>query len=82
MQFHNLAEKTFYAIKRARPDTFTAVRFVTTIVRAPDLEDWDKMVHMMRYIRGARTLPLIVSANGSSILKWWVDSSFDVHPNM
>ena len=26
--------------------------------------------------------PLILSANGSGILKWWVDASFAVHPNM
>ena len=37
---------------------------------------------MMKYIRGTRTLPLIISANGSGILKWWVDASFAVHPNM
>jgi hypothetical protein len=36
----------------------------------------------MRYIRGTHAMPLIVSANGSSILKWWVDASFVVHPNM
>ena len=40
------------------------------------------MVHMMRYIRVMRSLPLILVANGSGILKWWVDSSFAVHPNM
>jgi hypothetical protein len=27
-------------------------------------------------------LPLILNANGSGILKWWVDASFAVHPNM
>jgi hypothetical protein len=27
-------------------------------------------------------MPLILSANGSGILKWWVDTSFAVHPNM
>ena len=37
---------------------------------------------MMRYIRGTRALPLILSANGSGILKWWVDASFAVHTNM
>ena len=29
-----------------------------------------------------RTLPLILSANGSGILKWWVDALFAVHTNM
>ena len=40
------------------------------------------MAYMMRYIRGMRTLPLITNANGIGILKWWVDASFAVHPNM
>ena len=39
-------------------------------------------MHLMRYIRGAWKLPLILSADGSHILKWWVDASFAVHPNL
>ena len=68
--------------KRSRPDTCTAFAFITTVLQAPDLDDWFKMVHMMRYIRGMRTLLLILSSNGRSILKWWVDTSFAVHPIM
>jgi hypothetical protein len=82
VQFHNLVAKTLYATKRARPDTCTAIAFLTTRVRAPDKDDWKKLVHLMRYIRGTRNLPLILSANGSGILKWWVDASFAVHPNL
>jgi hypothetical protein len=82
VQFHNLVAKTLYATKRARPDTCTAIAFLTTRVRAPDKDDWTKLVHLMKYLRGTRTLPLILSANGSGILKWWVDASFAVHPNM
>jgi hypothetical protein len=40
------------------------------------------LVHLMKYLRGTRTLPMILSANGTSILKWWVDAAFAVHPNM
>lgn len=80
--FHNIVAKTLYATKRARPDTCTSVSFLTTRVREPDKDDWKKMCHLMRYIRGTRKLPLILSANGTSILKWWVDASFAVHPNM
>ena len=36
----------------------------------------------MRYVRGTHTMPLILSANGTGILKWWVDASFAVHPNL
>jgi hypothetical protein len=82
VEFHNLVAKTLYSTKRARPDTCTAITFLTTRVRAPDKYDWNKLVHLMRYIRGTRTMPLILSANGIVILKWWVDASFTVHPNM
>jgi hypothetical protein len=71
-----------YATKRARPDTCTANAFLTTRVPEPDKDNWTKLLHMIRYIRGTRTMPLILSANGSGILKLWVDASFAVHPNM
>jgi hypothetical protein len=82
VEFHNLVAKTLYATKRARPDTCTAIAFLTTRVREPDKDDWKTLVHMMRYIRGSRKMPLILSANDRYILKWWVDASFAVHPNL
>ena len=36
----------------------------------------------MKHVRGTKDLPLRLSANGSGILKWWVDALFAVHPNM
>jgi hypothetical protein len=27
-------------------------------------------------------MPLVLSADGSGVLKWWVDASFAVHPNL
>jgi hypothetical protein len=82
VEFHNLVANTLYATKRARPDTCTTIAFLTTIVSEPDKDDCTKLVHMMRYIRGTFTMPLILSDNGSGILKWWVDALFAVHPNM
>jgi hypothetical protein len=82
VEFHNLVTNILYATKRAMPDTCTAITFLTTRVRSPDKDDWTKLVHLMRYIRGTHTMPLILSANGRGILKWWVDASITVHPNM
>jgi hypothetical protein len=82
VKFHNLVANTLYATKRARPDTCTAIAFLTKRVRESNKDYWTKLVNMMRYIRGTLTMPLILSANGSGILKWWVDASFAVHPNM
>ena len=79
---HMIVAKTLYATKRARPDTCTSIAFLTTRVREPDKDDWSKLRHLIRYLRGSKELPLILSANGSGILKWWIDGSFAVHPNI
>jgi hypothetical protein len=51
-------------------------------VWAPNKDDWNKLTHLMKYLRGMRMLPLTLSANRTGILKWWVDAAFAVHPNM
>ena len=81
-EFHSLVAKVLFATKRARPDTATSVSYLTTRVREPDKQDWGKMVHLMKYLRGTKDLALTLSADGSGILKWYVDGSFTVHPNM
>jgi hypothetical protein len=81
-EFHNMVAKTLYATKRDRPYTCSAITFLTTRVRESYKENWNKLVHLMRYIRVTHTMLMILSANGSGILKWWVDASFAVHPKM
>jgi hypothetical protein len=82
IEFHNLVAKTLYATTQARPDTCTAIAFLAKRVQAPDKDNWNKLTHLMKYLRGMRMLPLTLSANGTGILKWWVDATFAVHPNM
>ena len=36
----------------------------------------------MQYLYGTKDLPLILGADGTGIIKWFVDASFAVHPNM
>jgi hypothetical protein len=82
VEFYNLVAKTLYATKRARPNTCTATAFLMTRVQAPNKDDWNKLTHLMKYLRDTRTLELILSANETGILKWWVDAAFAVHPNI
>jgi hypothetical protein len=53
-EFHNLVAKTLHVSKRARPDASTAIAFLTTRVRAPDIDN---------YLRVNRLCPLIMSAD-------------------
>ena len=81
-QFHSLVAKMLFAAKRARPDIGTAVSFLTTRVKEPNKDDWFKLVHLMKYVRSTKDLPLTLSANGSGMLKWWIDGSHGVHPTL
>ena len=80
--FHNIVAKALYVMKRARPDISVAIAFLTTRVRSPDQQDWEKLSHLMQYLHGTKDLPLILGADGTGIVKWFVDASFAVHPNM
>ena len=74
--------KILFATKWVRPDKCTEVSFLAARVRESDNDDWDKLVHIMKYISGTSNLPLILSANGSGILKFWIDGSITVYPKM
>jgi hypothetical protein len=62
VEFHKIVANTLYSTKRSRSDTYTAITFLTMRVRVPGKDDWNKLVHLMRYIRGTHTMPPILSA--------------------
>jgi len=42
--FHHITAKLLFLAKRARPDILTTVAFLTTRVKDPDEDDWNKLV--------------------------------------
>ena len=59
-----------------------AIAFLTMRVRYPNTDDWEKLSHLVEYLRGDRDRPLILGADNEGMLTWYVDASFAVHPNM
>jgi hypothetical protein len=57
--FHTIVAKTLYVTKRARPNTYLEIAFLTTRVRAPDTDDWEKLCHLMEYLRGDHDQPYV-----------------------
>jgi hypothetical protein len=80
--FHTIAAKILYMMKRARPNTCLSVAFLSTRVRAPDRDDWEKLRHLVEYLRKDNIRPLVLGANNDGLLMWYVDALFAVHPNM
>jgi hypothetical protein len=80
--FHSNVAKLLYLALRARPDILVTVAFLTTRVSSPDIDDLGKLKRVMRYLRDTRNLALTLEASGDGAIRWWVDASFGVHPNM
>ena len=80
--FHNIVAKVLNLLKWLRPNILVAIAFLTTLVRETDVEDWKKLGHMVDYLCSSKDLPLLLGADKTGIIKWYVDASFAVHPNM
>lgn len=80
--FHNIVAKALYLVKQARPDASIAIAFLTTRVCSPDVDDWQKLEHLVEYLQSTVNMPLILGGNESGVLNWYVNASFAVHANM
>jgi hypothetical protein len=65
--FHTIVAKTLYVTKRARPDTCLSIAFLTTRLSAPDRDDWEKLRHLVEYLRKDHARALVLGAK-----KQWV----------
>jgi hypothetical protein len=50
-------------------------------VKQPNESDWQKLIRLMKYLNGTRDDKLILSADKLNVVKWYVDTSFAVHPD-
>jgi hypothetical protein len=80
--FHNKTAQGLFLCKRARPDISPAIAYFTTRVRDPREDDKRKLTRMMKFLNQTTKDRLTLKADGSRVLKWFVDASFAVHPDM
>ncbi|KAG7345606.1 reverse transcriptase RNA-dependent DNA polymerase [Nitzschia inconspicua] len=79
---HRLTTQLLYLCKSARPDLQTAVAFLTTRVASPDTEEMKKLGRCVQYLRRTAHFPLVLEASCIRNIRWWVDASYVVHPDM
>ena len=81
--FHHIVAQLLYLSKRARPDLQTAVSFlVCTRVQQPDIDDYKKLNRCLAYLRKTKDMTLTLEADRTGGIRWWVDASFGVHPDL
>jgi hypothetical protein len=62
-------------------DIQEAVALLCTRVKSPNEDDWRKLIHLLEYINATRADVLTLSVDDLSVVKWYVDASFAVHPD-
>ena len=81
-RFHSIMAKILYLAKRARPDLLVAVAFLVRRVQEPDVDDWEKMERLVRYIRGTRSLGIRLAGDKHLSVTAYVDASYGVHADL
>lgn len=77
--FHTFVAKALFLCKRARPDIQPAIAFLTTRVKAPNHQDWFKLVKMMCYLNSTQNDVLKLNTDESFNITWHLDAAFAVH---
>ncbi len=80
--FDNVVAKALYVAKQARPNIAVSTAFLTTRVHCPDIQDWVKLCHLVKYLQSTVNLPLNLGATSGRVLHWYVGADFAVHLNM
>ena len=77
--FCHTTEQLLYIALRCRIDIQTTVAFLTTRVKKPDKDDWMKLKRCLKYLKGKKHMKITIIVDSISILKWWVDVSYNTH---
>ena len=80
--FVHLVMQGLYLSQRGQPDIRTAISFLCSRLNNPNEDDYQKLIRLVRYLRGTKELILTFRANNDSIVRWWVDASYAVHDDM
>ena len=81
-RFRSFVLKSLFLAKRGRPDVLQATTFLCTRCKVPTVQDWGKLVRKMKFLRQTMEDVLTLSADGSGIVRWYVDAAFAVHDDM
>jgi hypothetical protein len=77
--FHTVVAKLLYLAKRARPDIIAVVSFLCTRVKAPTLEDLEKLEHLIGYLCRTRKLLMVLRPSQPLRVEAYIDASFAAH---
>jgi KUP system potassium uptake protein len=79
--FYTFVMKGMFLCKRARPDIQPAIAFLSTRVRNPTEQDFQKLLRLMAFLQETEDDVLTLEINDEQSTEWYVDAAFAVHPD-
>lgn len=80
--FHHLMAKILYLSKRAHPKVLPTVLFLMTWVTKSNVDDWKKLGRCIKYLWDSKHLVLMLEVEEGLTIKWYMDASLAVHPDI
>ncbi|CAJ1944948.1 unnamed protein product [Cylindrotheca closterium] len=80
--FHTTVARGLYVSKRAHLDIHSTITILALRVQEPTESDWKKCVCMIRYLFCTLLYHLTLSTESLQVIKWMIDASFAVHPDL
>jgi len=68
--------------KQGRPDIQLAIVFLSTRCQDPNENDWNKLIRLISYLKDTIDDVLILEADNTQTVSWYVDAAFAVHKDM
>ena len=80
--FVHLVMQGLYLSQRGHPDIRTAILLLCSRLKSPDEDDYKKLTRLIRYLRHSLHMCLMLGKDDTDIVRWWIDVSYAVHPDM
>ncbi len=80
--FHTFVMKGMFLCKRARQDIQPAVTFLASRTGESTEQDWTKLLRMLSFLKCTMEDVMVLSADDTQRLYWYVDAAFAVHHDM
>ena len=77
--FHSRVAKILYLAKRVRCDLLTAIVFLTMRVLVADVDDWEKLNRVLKYLNATPNIGLVLEPSNNIFVDAYVDASYGVH---
>jgi hypothetical protein len=78
----HIVMQLLYLSQCAHPDICTPMSFLCGWLTNHDQDDYKKLARVLKYLDSTVDMPLVLAAEDSGKICWWVNASYAVHSNM